>query len=191
MSLTTAAKNTMLNALTVNLASLHTAFPGLTGASEVTGGGYAQQAITFGAAAGSIRTSTGAVAFSVPISTIRWVGFWNGATFIGYAPNGGTPQEFVAVPSTDTIYCPAHGLSDTNKITFFNGTAPAGLTLGTVYFVRDSTTDTFKVAATAGGIAIDLTTAGTSDCQLSYIVEEAYAAPGTHTITVATLGLPF
>lgn len=192
MSLTTAAQNNMLDALTITDASLHSGFPGLTGASELAGGTYARKVITFAAASGSTRITSGPVTFDTPpASTVRWVGFWNGGTFIGYSPSGGNPKEFVAIPSTDTIYSTAHGYADTNTIVFFTGTVPAGLAEGTVYYVRDATADTFKVATTAGGVAIDLTTAGSTDCQVSLIVQEVYTLAGTHTLSSASIGLPF
>lgn len=193
MSLTTTAKNTMLDALTITLASLHSGFPGLTGANEVAGGApaYAKKAVTFGASSGGVRTTSGSVTFDVPATTVRWVGLWNVGVFVGYAPNGGTPKEFVATPSTDTVNCTAHGWSDTQKIVFYNGTVPTGLTEGTVYFVRDAATDSFKVASTAGGSAIDITAAGSTDCVVSAITEDVYASQGTHTLTTGVVGLPF
>lgn len=188
---TTNAKNAMLNALAIDALSLHSTFPGLTGANEISGGSpaYARKAVTFGAASGSTRTTTAAVAFDVPATTVRWVGSWASGVFMGYAPNGGSPKEFVATPSTDLINCPAHGYTDGQKVTFFNGTPPGGLTEGTVYFVRDAASDTFKVAATSGGTAIDITSAGSSDCLLSFIVEDVYASQGTHTL-IGSMGLP-
>lgn len=193
MSLVTAAKNTMLDALTVTALSLHSGFPGLTGANEISGGApaYARKAVTFAAASGGSRTTSATVTFDVPATTVRWVGLWNGATYMGYAPNGGTPKEFVATPSTDIINCTAHGYADTQTIAFYNGTVPTGLTEGTVYFVRDATADTFKVAATSGGVAIDITGAGSTDCVVSAITQEVYAAQGTHDITSGAIGLPF
>lgn len=151
-------KNSMLNGQTFTLASLHTAFPGNTGTNEVAGGApaYAQKAITINAASGGIRALNAAVVFDVPATTVRWVGLWNAAVFVGTAPNGGaTPKNFMSIASSDLVYAAGHGWSDTQKIVFYNGTPPGGLTEGTTYFVRDSTTDTFKVAATSGGAAID------------------------------------
>lgn len=187
---TTDAKNSMLGGLTFTAASLHTAFPGTTGTSEVSGGSYARVVPSVGAAAGAVRTAA-SMAFSVPATTVRWVGFWNASTFLCCAPNGGSPKEFVATPSSDTINSPSHGYADTQKIVFYGGSVPGGLTEGTVYFVRDSTADTFKVAATSGGTAIDITSAGTGGCMVSAITEDAYASAGTHTISAATFGLPF
>ena len=193
MTYPTTTKNTMLDALTFTLASLHTAFPGTTGTNEVTGGApaYAKKAITVNASSGGSRALNASVAFDVPATTVRWVGFWNAGTFLGCAPNGGgTPRNFMSIASTDIVYSAAHGYSDTNKIVFFNGTPPAPLVEGTVYFVRDSTADLFKVAATAGGAAINLTTSASFGCVVCGIVEDVYAVQGTHTLSTSTIGIP-
>lgn len=192
MSLTIAAKNTMLNALTVDTASLHTAFPGLTGANEVSGGApaYARQAVTFGAAAGGSRALTAAVTFNVPATTVRWFGFWVSGTYVGYAPNGGSQLLFQIDVTNNLVRSTAHGLSNGQKVVFFNSTVPAPLVEGTVYFVINSTTDTFQVSATSGGSLIVLTSTG-SGCALSTIIEDVYAAQGTHTLSADSYGLIF
>lgn len=46
------------------------------------------------------------------------------------------------------------------------------------------------MAATAGGVAIDITDAGAGACVVSKITEETYGAPGTHTISTVAIGLP-
>ena len=68
----------------MGFASLHTADPGGTGASEVTGGGYARQAVTWDAAAGAVAGLNGTLSFSGPAS--------GGATHLGLwsAVTGGT-----------------------------------------------------------------------------------------------------
>jgi len=58
--------------------SLHTADPGLTGASEVTGGSYARQTVTFSAASSGATANTAAVTFTdMPSATITHVGLWD------------------------------------------------------------------------------------------------------------------
>ena len=61
-----AQANAMLDAAfvaaTTYYMSLHPATPGTTGTSEVTGGSYARQAITFGSAAEGSKASSGASA---------------------------------------------------------------------------------------------------------------------------------
>lgn len=68
----------------------------------------------------------------------------------------------LANASTDVLTQYAHGLSANQRVRFASsGTLPAGLATSTTYFARDITTNTFKVAATSGGSAIDITDAGT------------------------------
>lgn len=74
----------------------------------------------------------------------------------------GTPTTFTADDATDVITSASHGLNDGDVIYVRSGTTlPAGLTADTAYHVRDKTTHTFKVSATAGGSAVDITTTGT------------------------------
>lgn len=187
---TTDGKNEMLNGSVVTTLGLHTAYPGTTGANEASGGGYSRQAITFATAAGEVRTG-GSVTFNVAAGTYRWVTGWGGSTCKFVVPNGGSPKEFFALASADLIYCASHGYSDGQTIVFYGNTPPAPLVAGTTYYTRDCTTDSFKVAATAGGAAIDITTAGSSGCMVSKITEQTYASADTHTISSSTLGLPF
>lgn len=72
-------------------------------------------------------------------------------------------MTFTADSSNETITLSNHGFSDGDKIKVANsgGALPAPLAAGTTYFVRDVTTNTFKLAATLGGAAINLTTNGT------------------------------
>ena len=83
-----AAKNTMLDALSITHISLHDGAPGAGGANESTGGSpaYARKAVTFDAAAASARALNADVTFDVPASTITYVGYWTavtGGTFHG------------------------------------------------------------------------------------------------------------
>jgi hypothetical protein len=193
MSIPAATKNAMLSALAVDKVSLHTGFPGAIGSNEVTGGTYAQQTVTFSSPAGGVKAMTSAVTFSgLPVCTIRWVGFWAGTTFIACAPNGGAvPKNFIAIHSSDLIYSAAHNFADGQKVVFFSGTPPGGLVEGQVYYVRDSFTDSFKVAATLGGEAVNLTSAASAGCWLSAITEDVYGVAGaSHQLSAASLVVP-
>lgn len=190
-TIATTTKNVMLDGETIDAASLHSAFPGTTGASEISGGAYARKAVTMNAASGGSRLLNAGVVFDVPASTVRWVGLWNGTTWVAAAPNGGaTPKNFMSVASTDVVYAAAHGYSDTQKIVFYNGTPPAPLVEGTVYFVRDAATDSFKVAATSGGSAIDITGSPSFGCVVSAITEDVYPVAGEHTLSMAAVAIP-
>lgn len=193
MSATTAGKSVALNALALELLTLHSGFPGNTGANEVTGGAYAPVACTFSAsAAGSARTLNAPVVVNVPATTVGWAAIWNAAKTVcaGYSPNGGDPKEFQVDAATDTVRCPAHGYANGQTIVFYGDTTPSPLTEGQVYYARDCTTDTFKVAASSGGAAIDLTTGGSSACVVSKITLEVYGGAGTHTIQSWSFGAP-
>lgn len=67
------------------MASLHTEDPGTTGTNEVSGGGYARQAVTWAAASGGQVQSATAVTFNVPGSTtVTHVGLWSaGGAWLG------------------------------------------------------------------------------------------------------------
>lgn len=64
--------------------------------------------------------------------------------------------------TANTIGATAHGLSDGTRVFFTAAVMPTGLTANTAYYVVNSASDTFKVATTAGGSAIDFSTAGTT-----------------------------
>ena len=122
---------------------------------------------------------------------VAWANLWAAGVSVGYAPNGGSPKEFMADPAMDVVTAPGHGYVNTDTIVFYGGTVPSPLVEGTIYYVRDATTDTFKVAATSGGAAIDLVGAGAGDCVVSKIVVNSYGGPGTHTISSFSLGAVF
>lgn len=84
-----------------------------------------------------------------------------------YVVNGRDPfvhfQETGVVfdAGTDAGTSLNHCLDNDDAVVFATtGTLPAPLVPATVYYVRDVTIDTFKVSATLGGSAIDITTAG-------------------------------
>lgn len=64
--------------------------------------------------------------------------------------------------ATDLINKTAHGLLDGEAVVFTSGTGFTGIVAGTRYFVRDATANTFKLAATRGGAAIDITADGSA-----------------------------
>lgn len=67
--------------------SLHTADPGSTGANEVTGAGYARQAITFGNPVSGVAANTAALSYvNMPAAVITHLGLWD-------APTGGNFRQ--------------------------------------------------------------------------------------------------
>ena len=81
---TTTSKNIMLDALTVNKLSLHSANPGVNGTdNELTGGSpaYARKAATYAAANNAQRLLNADVIFDVPAgATVAYVCKWTSGT---------------------------------------------------------------------------------------------------------------
>jgi microcystin-dependent protein len=70
-----------------------------------------------------------------------------------------TSTVTITIASPAVVTWTAHGLSNDWPVQFSTtGSLPTGLTAGTTYYVVSATTNTFQVAATAGGAAI--TTSG-------------------------------
>lgn len=80
MTFTVSALNDAANGVDAGAISLHTGDPGAAGTqNEITGGGYARQNATFGAASNGQRVSN-QVTFSIPpATTVAWVCVWNAA----------------------------------------------------------------------------------------------------------------
>ena len=81
MPYTVNGKNAMLGALGVTHVSAHTADPGETGASEVTGGTYARKSITFNAAAAGNLDSSNIPVLDIPAGvTVTHIGYFSALT---------------------------------------------------------------------------------------------------------------
>lgn len=154
--------------------SLHSGRPGDTGADEITGGGYARQAVTFGAASGGATDNTAAVDFpNMPAVTVVAFGLWDASTagnLLAWGwlqPSGGHRRLFVvesADLTTDEITSPSHGLATDDRVaveSLLGQSLPGGLSVGTLYYVTGTPgSDTFKVSTTQGGSAVDITSVG-------------------------------
>lgn len=109
MGFAVATLNSMLDAefVTGDLVALHSADPGGTGANEVTGGGYARQAVAYDAASGGVKLLTGTETFSVPAGTV--------SHFTVFASNGTTVKADGALSASE-VYAGA-GTYDLTEIT--------------------------------------------------------------------------
>jgi hypothetical protein len=74
------------------------------------------------------------------------------------APYAG--QAVTAQAAGDTITLTAHGLSHGDRVRFEATSMPGGLSSGRWYFIISPTANTFQVSTTDGGLAIDITSAG-------------------------------
>jgi hypothetical protein len=90
-------------------------------------------------------------------------GHRHSAITIGRNDGLSAPAPFTANASTDLLATTAHGLTAGTAVTFAStGTLPGGLSAGPLYYVIASglTADVFKVSATVGGSAVDITSTG-------------------------------
>lgn len=154
-----------------------------TGGTEVSGGAYARQQITRASgswAASSAGTTSNSNAVTFPVATANWgrvltLGLWDALT-VGNLRRvvplvSGAYKNFAVTDLTnDDIECPAHGFTANQVVRFFpvGGTLPTGLAFDTRYFVIATglTTDAFRVSATQGGAAINITAAGAGEVAL-------------------------
>jgi hypothetical protein len=96
----------------------------------------------------------------VTLSNIE--GFNEVREFVSMPDNNTVIGAFTVVAATDVFTLVAHGLTDGDRIRVSSATTlPAGLAAATDYWVRDAATDTFKVSATNGGAAVNVTDTGT------------------------------
>jgi len=173
--------------------------------TEATGGSpaYARQAVTWGTAASGLRTgSSGILTFDVPAGTYGFFLYFNASTgntgnFRGYAPFGGATalKGFASTDPTltnDTFFSVAHGMADGDRVQLFNvfaETIPGGITEGTVYFVVNSATNSFKVSTTSGGAAVDVTALNGGEVYWQRVVPETYNSQGQITVAANALVL--
>jgi len=87
--------------------------------------------------------------------------------------------------TTDTITLDDHGFAADDAVTFraeSGGSLPTGLVAGTTYYVIVVTPSTFKVAATAGGSAINLTSEGSNVLVIAQLPWDAWIEEESATI---------
>lgn len=153
-----------------------------TGYAEPAGGSYARKSVTnnstnFPAAAmnGSTAEKMLAVtqafaAASASWGTIKGYALLDSATvgagtMYAFAEAIQSPKVITAVTAgTDTMTAATHGLSEDMEVQFKaqNGSLPTGLSANTVYYVISAglTANDFRVSATLGGSAVDITDTG-------------------------------
>ena len=74
---------------------------------------------------------------------------------------GSFTSTFTTTHGSNLFNSTGHGLSDLDPITFTTtDTLPAGITSNETYYVRDATTDSFKISSTSGGSVLSITSNG-------------------------------
>lgn len=190
MSFNTSAKNAAANALAPATMALHAGYPDFVLSLELSGGGYARQAVTYGAAANGLRNLASTVNFTVAAGAMpAWVTLIDGTgSTLALSPNGGNPRPYDL--DGTTFFSKAHGYVLNSTVVFYGSlNPPAPLVNGVTYFVTAPTADNFSVSATMSGAAITIT--GTSvllGSRVSLIVVDTYGGGGTHSIDSYPIG---
>jgi hypothetical protein len=196
MPFAVARQNAAVDAVTGGITHIALLDESLT---EITGGSpaYARQAVAWDASASAIGDNTDAETFNVPAgTTVAFLGFesnvsTNDGKTQGWWPLGGQPlMAGVVEGDDDTITSKAHGLTASQRVVFMDitgGGLPTGLTEGVVYWVRSAglATDSFTVATTDGGAAVNITTDG--EVFFTRCIPETFASQGTYTIAAGDL----
>lgn len=182
----------------------HTAL-GQAGA-EVIGGApaYARKAITWQAAGAVVQGQkdiTAAVTFDIPAgTTVRNIGLWSASTagtLRAWSPAGASARRAFSVDAAgvtnNDLTSAAHGLVAGNSVVVWptiGAVLPTPLAEDTEYFVIATglTTDTFRIATTFGGAAIDITAIGDGDVQK--FTPEVFAGQGTYQVTAYPVSMP-
>lgn len=89
-----------------------------------------------------------------------------------------TGQAFTATASSDVITANAHGYSNGDAVRVHTLTNAAPLAAATTYYVRDVAINTFKLAASKGGAAIDTTADGSGTVQRMPLLSEEMVLDG-------------
>jgi hypothetical protein len=166
------------------------------GVTEVAGGSYARQAVTWTAAASGVRDNNAQLSIPIPAgTTVQVGGIWDAATvgnLEGWFQIGSTLRGIgtVITAAGDAISSNGHGLVNTNRV-FVSAIAgealPAGLSATVLYFAVGVTTDSFQLSLTSGGAAVDITALG--DLAWYRTVPETFASAGNLIIATGALDI--
>lgn len=180
-------------------ASLHNGNPGITGANEVTGGSYARQLVSLGAAASGASANDGAINFTgMPAVTtpgVTHVGLWDAVSagnFLWAGPLGTRDvRAFTATNAGDLFTAFGHALTTADMVdlvTLFDSVLPTGASALTNYFVVTPTAgSTFQISTTSGGSAVVLTADGAG--MVRRIQPKVVNSGDTVNIAIAALAL--
>jgi hypothetical protein len=189
------------NAMVSGLAAVVT-YIGLFDATgtELIGGSpsYARKPVVWNAPAAGRADNTADMFFDVPpVTTVAFHGGFsalNGGTNYFVLPVQGAvqaaPQACTFDTTGDLFTSFGHGYGNGTRI-YLSDVAGGGLATGfdenTLYYVVNTTTDTFKLSATLGGAAITTTTS--FEAFATKCVPEDFAAQGQYKIPAGGLAL--
>lgn len=169
--------------------------------TEVAGGSYARQAVTWGSMSSGACTNTGALAIPIPAGTtpvaLAYYDALSSGNLLGIFPYGSSGQVVdgvATVATSDTFTSNAHGLAADDRVFVWavaGESLPSGLSATTLYYVRSAglTSDTFTLSTTSGGSAVDVTAAG--EVAWAKTVPNAFASAGNLTVAIGAASIDF
>ena len=137
-----------------------------------------------------VALSGNTTAGSATVTMASTTGITVGMQVTGVGTPSTTPIAVTTTGSGDTVNLTAHGLSNTDEVSFAAITTTTGIVINRIYFVVGATANTFQVALTSGGTAIDLVTDGSATLRykatvtaISANVNVTLSRPATSTAT--------
>ncbi len=112
--------------------------------------------------------------------TVKWTLYDDAGTLVTAATTTGVTAQpttvFTASATTNLLTASEHLVQENDELTVSNsgGALPTGLAASTRYFAKEVSQNAFKVAATPGGSAIDITAAGTGTNSFSLVGHVTY-----------------
>jgi hypothetical protein len=156
-----------------------------TAGTEVVGGSYARQTITAASASAESAANTALIRVSnMPACVVAGVEVWDSAGSprrMLWGPL--TSTAYAVVASTDIFTSATHGMANGDPVQFITGQSPTGLTANTTYYVVATATNTFQLAATVGGSAVNVTADGSG----VFTKCKSYAASDAAEIAISAL----
>lgn len=112
--ISTTEANQALSTTGWSFVSLHTADPGTTGASEVSGGSYARVSVTWNSPSGGSVTNSNALSINLPASTTAtYFGVWSASTTGTYYIGGALSPSVTTGASAGVVTVAAGAITVT------------------------------------------------------------------------------
>jgi surface protein len=119
---------------------------------------------------------------STTITMANTTGIVTGMQVTGTGSPLTTARAVTLQDTGDTVTLNSHGLQDDDEVSFATIVTTTGIVINTIYYVVNSTTNTFQVASTIGGSPLPLTTNGSGT--IRYRTEVVSIVPNT-SVTVS------
>jgi len=118
----------------------------------------------------AVSLSAAAVDGSTTMLMASTTGLTVGMEFLGVGSALTIAAAVTLQDTGDTVTRTAHGLSNGDEVSFATLVTTTGISINIIYFVINATTNTFRLALTAGGSAIVLTTDGSGTIRYRQII---------------------